>query len=85
MVKQMCIRDSDTAEKAEAAFVDNTAEETSEEAIMDFEKLQEVLRPYMVLIPEEYQKQRYEGKLHGYYHPETKTYNIVQDLSLIHI
>ena len=55
------------------------AEETSEEAIMDFEKLQEILRPYVVLIPEEYRKQRYEGELHGYYHQETKTYNIVQN------
>ena len=68
------------AETAEATFVDNTAEKgTSEEDFMDFEKMQEALRPYTVLIPEEYQKQRYEGELRGYYHPETKTYNIVQD------
>ena len=68
------------AETAEVTFVDNTAEKgTSEEAFMDFEKMQEALRPYTVLIPEEYRKQRYEGKLWGYYHPETKTYNIVQD------
>ena len=67
-------------ETAEVAFVDNTAEKgTSEEAFMDFEKMQEALRPYTVLIPEEYRKQRYEGELWGYYHPETKTYNIVQD------
>ena len=46
---------------------------------MDFEKMQEALRPYTVLIPEEYRKQHYEGELWGYYHPETKTYNIVQD------
>ena len=68
------------AETAEVTFVDNTAEKgTSEEAFMDFEKMQEALRPYTVLIPEEYRKQRYEGELWGYYHPETKTYNIVQD------
>lgn len=69
-----------SAETAEVTFVDNTAEKgTSEEAFMDFEKMQEALRPYTVLIPEEYRKQRYEGELWGYYHPETKTYNIVQD------
>lgn len=68
------------AETGEVTFVDNTAEKgTSEEAFMDFEKMQEALRPYTVLIPEEYRKQRYEGELWGYYHPETKTYNIVQD------
>lgn len=68
------------AETAEVTFVDNTAEKgTSEEAFMDFEKMQEALRPYTILIPEEYRKQRYEGELWGYYHPETKTYNIVQD------
>lgn len=68
------------AEAAEVIFVDNTAEKgTSEEAFMDFEKMQEALRPYTVLIPEEYRKQRYEGELWGYYHSETKTYNIVQD------
>lgn len=45
----------DTEEKAEVTFVDNMAEEgTSEEAIMDFEKIQEALRPYTVLLPEEY-------------------------------
>lgn len=67
-------------ETAEVTFVDNTAEKgTSEETFMDFEKMQEALRPYTVLIPEEYRKQRYEGELWGYYHPETKTYNIVQD------
>ena len=69
------------AETAEVTFVDNTAEKgTSEEAFMDFEKMQEALRPYTVLIPEEYRKQRYEGELWGYYHPETKTYNIIQDV-----
>ena len=58
------------AETAEVTFVDNTAEKgTSEEAFMDFEKMQEALRPYTVLIPEEYRKQRYEGELWGYYHP----------------
>ncbi len=68
------------AEAAEVIFVDNTTEKgTSEEAFMDFEKMQEALRPYTVLIPEEYRKQRYEGELWGYYHSETKTYNIVQD------
>lgn len=68
------------AETAEVTFVDNTAEKgTSEEDFMDFEKMQEALRPYTVLIPEEYRKQRYEGELWGYYHPETKTYNIIQD------
>ena len=68
------------AETVEVTFVDHTAEEgTSEEAFRDFEKLQEALRPYTVLIPEEYRKQRYEGELQGYYHQETKTYNIVQE------
>ena len=67
-------------ETAEVTFVDHTAEEgISEETFMDFEKLQEALRPYTVLIPEEYRKQRYEGELQGYYHQETKTYNIVQE------
>lgn len=67
-------------ETAEVTFVDNTAEKrTSEEAFMDFEKMQEALRPYTVLIPEEYRKQRYEGELWGYYHQETKTYNIVPE------
>lgn len=70
---------NDISEQKEIAFADNSVEETSKEAVMDFEKLQKVLRPYMVLIPEEYRKQRYEGELHGYYHPETKIYNIVQD------
>ena len=68
-----------TEERTEVTFVDNTADGTSEEAIMDFEMLQEMLKPYTVLIPEEYRKQRYEGELHGYYHPDTKTYNIVPD------
>lgn len=69
-----------SAETAEVTFVDNTAEKgISEEAFMDFEKMQEALRPYTVFIPEEYRKQRYEGELWGYFHPETKTYNIVQD------
>lgn len=69
-----------SAETAEVTFVDNTVEKgTSEEAFMDFEEMQEALRPYTVLIPEEYRKQCYEGELRGYYHPETKTYNIVQD------
>lgn len=68
------------AEKEEVTFVDNTSEKgTAEEDFIDFEKMQEALRPYTVLVPEEYRKQRYEGELWGYYHPETKTYNIVQD------
>lgn len=70
---------ADTA-SAEASFVDKTAEKgTSEDAFMDFAKLQESLRPYTVLIPKEYRKQRYEGELHGYYQQETKTYNIVPE------
>lgn len=67
------------AEAAEFIFVDNTAGGTSKEDFMNFEKMQEALRPYTVLIPEEYRKQCYEGELWGYYHPETKTYNIVQN------
>lgn len=60
-----------------AGFVDNTGEEdTSAESFIDFEKMQEALRPYTILMPEEYRKERYEGELTGYYHPETKTYNI---------
>ncbi|HJB34914.1 MAG TPA: ThiF family adenylyltransferase [Candidatus Blautia merdipullorum] len=67
-------------ESAKDMFMDNTVEEgASEEAIMDFEKMQEALKPYTVLIPKEFRKQRYEGELKGYYHPETKTYNIVQE------
>lgn len=67
-------------ESARDMFVNNTVEEgASEEAIMDFEKMQEALKPYTVLIPKEFRKQRYEGELKGYYHPETKTYNIVQE------
>ena len=67
-------------ETAEVSFVDNIAEKgISEEAFMDFEKMQEALRPYTVLIPEEYRKQRYEGELWGYYQQETKTYNIVPE------
>ena len=50
-----------------------------DDAFMDFEKMQEALRPYKVLIPEEYRKQRYEGKLMGYYFPKTKIYNIVPE------
>lgn len=62
------------------AFVDNTMEEgVAVDTFMDFEMMQAALRPYTVLVPEEYRKQRYEGELRGYYHPETKTYNIVQD------
>ena len=63
-------------------FMDNTMEEGEdavEAAFMDFEMMQEALRPYTVLIPEEYRKQRYEGELQGYYNQETKTYNIVQE------
>ena len=60
-----------------AGFVDNTGEEdTSAESFIDFEKMQEALRQYTILMPEEYRKERYEGELMGYYHPETKTYNI---------
>lgn len=60
------------------SFVDNTIEDgASEENFLDFEKLQETLKPYRVLIPEEYRKQHYVGELTGYYHPETKTYNII--------
>lgn len=61
-------------------YVDNRLEEgASEDAFMDFAKMQESLRPYMVLLPEEYRKQRYEGEIKGYYHPDTKTYNIVPE------
>lgn len=64
----------------DACFVDKTTEESvSEERFMDFERIQEVLRPYTVFIPEDFRTQRYEGELNGYYHPETKTYNIIQD------
>lgn len=68
------------AEVTEDSFVDNTKDEGAfEKAFMDFETLQEALRPYTVLIPEKYRKQRYEGKLTGYYHKTTKTYNIVEE------
>ena len=68
-----------------AGFVDNTGEEdTSAESFIDFEKMQEALRPYTILVPEEYRKERYEGELMGYYHPETKTYNItLQELQSV--
>lgn len=60
------------------SFIDNTIEDgASGENFLDFEKLQETLKPYRVLIPEEYRKQHYVGELTGYYHPETKTYNII--------
>ena len=40
-----------------AGFVDNTGEEdTSAESFIDFEKMQEALRPYTILMPEEYRK-----------------------------
>ena len=58
---------------------DMIAESAAGEAFMDFEKIQETLRPYTVLIPEEYRKQRFEGELRGYYHPETKTFHIVPE------
>ncbi len=65
---------------ASDSFVDNAIEEgLSMEAFMDYEKMQESLRPYIVLLPEEYRKQCYEGEVKGYYHPETKTYNIIPD------
>ena len=61
-------------------FVDYTMDENEpEESFVDFESMLEALTPYTVLIPEEYKKQHYEGELKGYYHPETKTYNIIQD------
>lgn len=49
------------------------------EVKIDFESLRETLRPYRVLLPEEYLKSRYEGALIGYYIPETKTYNVLPD------
>lgn len=68
-------------EVTDNAFVDNTMEKgVAVDAFMDFEMMRAALSPYTVLVPEEYRKQRYEGELRGYYHPETKTYNIVQDM-----
>lgn len=43
----------------------------------DFESFCESLRPYTILLPEEYKVIKYEGKLYGYYIHETKTFNIV--------
>lgn len=61
-------------------YVDNTVEDgASEKAFMEFEKMQEALKPFIVLIPEEYRNQRYEGELKGYFYPETKIYNVVQE------
>lgn len=45
----------------------------------DFESIRESLRPYTVLLPEEYKEFRYEGVLRGYYIHETKTFNVVPD------
>ncbi len=62
------------------AFVAGTGEDgTVTEFFIDFEAMKEALRPYTVLLPEEYRKQQYEGELKGYYFPETKTYNIVPE------
>ena len=62
------------------AVVDSTVgQSTFEDAFIDFDKMQEALRPYTVFIPEEYRIQRHEGELKGYYHSETKTYNIVPE------
>ena len=44
---------------------------------MDFMTSIEDMKPFKVLIPEEFRKQEYEGTLIGYYIPETKTYNIL--------
>ena len=59
------------------SFIDNTIEDGASGEKLLFQKLQETLKPYRVLIPEEYRKQHYVGELTGYYHPETKTYNII--------
>lgn len=53
---------------------DVNAEET-----IDFESMRGSLRPFTVIIPEEYRTRRYEGLLHGYYISETKTFNVVTD------
>ena len=45
----------------------------------DFESIREALRPYTVLLPEEYKESRYEGVLRGYYIHENKTFNVVPD------
>lgn len=45
----------------------------------DFESICESLRPYTVLLPEEYRTNKYEGLLHGYYMKETKTFNVVPE------
>lgn len=45
----------------------------------DFESIREYLRPYTVLLPEEYKTKKYEGVLHGYYIRETKIFNVVTE------
>lgn len=47
------------------------------EDTLDFESMCATLRPYTILLPEEYRDQRYEGPLRGYYIEDTKTFNVV--------
>lgn len=56
-----------------------TPEATSPEFGENYESLMESLRPYSVLLPEEYRNGAYEGSLRGYYILETKTFHVVLD------
>lgn len=49
------------------------------EEALDFEAMCASLRPYTVLMPKEYQAERFEGVLKGYYIEQTKTFNVVHD------
>lgn len=63
-------------EKREA--LKKTCENDKLDEDMDFATSIEDMKPFKVLIPEEFRKQEYEGTLIGYYIPETKTYNILR-------
>ncbi|MFI3212743.1 MAG: ThiF family adenylyltransferase [Eubacteriales bacterium] len=63
-------------------FKRNTSEEGTSEIIEDnayFESACELLRPYKILLPEEYRTIKYIGCLFGYYISETKTFHVVTD------
>lgn len=66
--------DSAAAQTAPQAVQPAAAEEE-----MTAEDMFEKLRPYTVLLPQEYKDSQYEGLLRGYYIPETKTFNVVTE------
>lgn len=50
-----------------------------DEQEQDFEAVCNALRPYTVLMPEEFRDGQYEGPLRGYYISQTKTFNVVPE------